>query len=388
MAVTVKDLLNLEVMRDFKLMAGEGGLNKPIKETEILDFEFVTDMKSTRDRIFNGESLVLTSLLFAKDNPDIILEAIKWIYEMNVSALAFKPVIFKDLPEEVINFANKKDFPILSFGRDEFFEDIIFAIKEETSIDNKLLALELLIENATNNNLTLSDDIRLKEKLNPNFKQYIRCIFIEEQGMDEFKAKEKIKKIFIPEKISRKILISKYKNMYCIILSQDEEAESRFDALLQDVLVAVEIATNEITIGISRISGEEGILNKLIKEAYWSLIVAKVENTEKINFDNIGIYKMLMPYINDVNITNYMEEYLAPLFSEEEKDGELLRTAVEYIKSKGDMVETSRRMFCHKNTIRYRIGKLQEKLDYKSTEREFYENLSMAIKIYMLKMYI
>ncbi len=388
MAVTVKDLLNLEVMRDFKLMAGEGGLNKPIKETEILDFEFVTDMKSTRDRIFNGESLVLTSLLFAKDNPDIILEAIKWIYEMNVSALAFKPVIFKDLPEEVINFANKKDFPILSFGRDEFFEDIIFAIKEETSIDNKLLALELLIENATNNNLTLSDDIRLKEKLNPNFKQYIRCIFIEEQGMDEFKAKEKIKKIFIPEKISRKILISKYKNMYCIILSQDEEVESRFDALLQDVLVAVEIATNEITIGISRISGEEGILNKLIKEAYWSLIVAKVENTEKINFDNIGIYKMLMPYINDVNITNYMEEYLAPLFSEEEKDGELLRTAVEYIKSKGDMVETSRRMFCHKNTIRYRIGKLQEKLDYKSTEREFYENLSMAIKIYMLKMYI
>ncbi|MDD4376787.1 MAG: PucR family transcriptional regulator [Eubacteriales bacterium] len=388
MAVTVKDLLNLEVMRDFKLMAGEGGLNKPIKETEILDFEFVTDMKSTRDRIFNGESLVLTSLLFAKDNPDIILEAIKWIYEMNVSALAFKPVIFKDLPEEVINFANKKDFPILSFGRDEFFEDIIFAIKEETSRDNKLLALELLIENATNNNLTLSDDIRLKEKLNPNFKQYIRCIFIEEQGMDEFKAKEKIKKIFIPEKISRKILISKYKNMYCIILSQDEEAESRFDALLQDVLVAVEIATNEITIGISRISGEEGILNKLIKEAYWSLIVAKVENTEKINFDNIGIYKMLMPYINDVNITNYMEEYLAPLFSEEEKDGELLRTAVEYIKSKGDMVETSRRMFCHKNTIRYRIGKLQEKLDYKSTEREFYENLSMAIKIYMLKMYI
>lgn len=388
MAVTVKDLLNLEVMRDFKLMAGEGGLNKPIKETEILDFEFVTDMKSTRDRIFNGESLVLTSLLFAKDNPDIILEAIKWIYEMNVSALAFKPVIFKDLPEEVINFANKKDFPILSFGRDEFFEDIIFAIKEETSRDNKLLALELLIENATNNNLTLSDDIRLKEKLNPNFKQYIRCIFIEEQGMDEFKAKEKIKKIFIPEKISRKILISKYKNMYCIILSQDEEAEPRFDALLQDVLVAVEIATNEITIGISRISGEEGILNKLIKEAYWSLIVAKVENTEKINFDNIGIYKMLMPYINDVNITNYMEEYLAPLFSEEEKDGELLRTAVEYIKSKGDMVETSRRMFCHKNTIRYRIGKLQEKLDYKSTEREFYENLSMAIKIYMLKMYI
>ena len=388
MAVTVKDLLNLEVMRDFKLMAGEGGLNKPIKETEILDFEFVTDMKSTRDRIFNGESLVLTSLLFAKDNPDIILEAIKWIYEMNVSALAFKPVIFKDLPEEVINFANKKDFLILSFGRDEFFEDIIFAIKEETSRDNKLLALELLIENATNNNLTLSDDIRLKEKLNPNFKQYIRCIFIEEQGMDEFKAKEKIKKIFIPEKISRKILISKYKNMYCIILSQDEEAESRFDALLQDVLVAVEIATNEITIGISRISGEKGILNKLIKEAYWSLIVAKVENTEKINFDNIGIYKMLMPYINDVNITNYMEEYLAPLFSEEEKDGELLRTAVEYIKSKGDMVETSRRMFCHKNTIRYRIGKIQEKLDYKSTEREFYENLSMAIKIYMLKMYI
>ena len=80
----------------------------------------------------------------------------------------------------------------------------------------------------------------------------------------------------------------------------------------------------------------------------------------------------------------YMEDYLAPLFEEEDKDGELFRTAVEYILAKGDTIETAERLYCHKNTIRYRIGKLQEKLDSESNEKEFYQNLAAAIKIYLL----
>ena len=79
-----------------------------------------------------------------------------------------------------------------------------------------------------------------------------------------------------------------------------------------------------------------------------------------------------------------MENYLGPLFEDEEKDQELLHTAVEYILEKGDTLKTAENLFCHKNTIRYRIGKLQEKLDPKANEKEFYQNLAMAIKIYLL----
>ena len=41
MAVTIKDLLNLEIMQNFKIVAGEKGLNRAVTATEILDFEFM-----------------------------------------------------------------------------------------------------------------------------------------------------------------------------------------------------------------------------------------------------------------------------------------------------------------------------------------------------------
>ena len=43
MAVTIKDLLNLEIMQNFKIVAGEKGLNRAVTATEILDFEFMQE---------------------------------------------------------------------------------------------------------------------------------------------------------------------------------------------------------------------------------------------------------------------------------------------------------------------------------------------------------
>ena len=52
--------------------------------------------------------------------------------------------------------------------------------------------------------------------------------------------------------------------------------------------------------------------------------------------------------------------------------------------AKGDTIKAAERLFCHKNTIRYRIGKLQEKVDPLTNEKEFYQNLAAAIKVYLL----
>ena len=99
---------------------------------------------------------------------------------------------------------------------------------------------------------------------------------------------------------------------------------------------------------------------------------------------NLGIYKLIISDIRSYSIREYMETYLEPLFDDEEKDHELLHTAIEYVLSKGDAMKTAERLYCHKNTIRYRIGKVQEKLDPGANEKEFYQNLAMAVKIYLL----
>ena len=85
MGLTVKDLFDLNIMKNFELVACAGGLDRPITRTEILDFEFVQGVGMNRDRIFDGESIAISSLLFAKDNPALILDTVMRLYELNVS---------------------------------------------------------------------------------------------------------------------------------------------------------------------------------------------------------------------------------------------------------------------------------------------------------------
>ena len=69
MKLTVRDLFDIPIMKNFKLIAGEKGLNRPVMLTETLDFEFTKGISMPRSTLFTGKSLILTSLLFAKMIP-------------------------------------------------------------------------------------------------------------------------------------------------------------------------------------------------------------------------------------------------------------------------------------------------------------------------------
>ena len=56
---------------------------------------------------FEKDSLVISSLLFAKDNPSLIFPAIKKLNEYGVSAFAFKSIIYENLPNEAISYADE-----------------------------------------------------------------------------------------------------------------------------------------------------------------------------------------------------------------------------------------------------------------------------------------
>ncbi|MEG2012637.1 MAG: PucR family transcriptional regulator ligand-binding domain-containing protein [Anaerovoracaceae bacterium] len=384
MALTVKDVLHLEIMKNFRIVAGAKGINKPVKETEILDFEFVGDFGNGRRKVFNGESIVLTSLLFAKDNPSEILEAVKKLKDLNVSAMAYKPVIFKELPQEVLDFANRSNFPILSFGDDEFFEDVILAVKEQTRKETHISEIELIIKDMIARELSQGEAYMAHEKINPYLKGKIRIACVKSKDETEDDILSTLKRINISEKLKQKTEVCKYEDCYLIILSQEENDEARFKALLEDVFVAYNLNENDLIIGYSETRPLDIGFDKTVREAYWAKNIAVAEKARIKRYADIGTYKLIVPQINSANTINYMKDYLRPLFAEDEKDGELLKTAVEYVLSKGDVIKAAERLFCHKNTIRYRIGKLQEKLDPTSNEKEFYENLSIAIKIYML----
>ena len=384
MAVTINDLLNLDALRDFKLVAGKKGLDRTVTGTEILDFEFMDEGLAYRERGFEGSSLVLTSLLFAKDKPELILKAVKKLISQNVQAMAYKPVFFNDLPAEALAYADKMEFPILKFGHDEFFEDIIFSIRSLVERDDILGLTEPLIGEMLTREFTEEEAEEAHERINPLLRPMVAAVCVRDRELEGSQISAKIRRSRPDEKLRSKTFVGKYEDLFIIILSQDEGHPDRFHTLLEDVAIVYGLVGRDLTTGVSNVRRIDDQFNLVIREAYWAEKVAEIEKKDVQYYRNMGIYQLIVSYIHTTPMRRYVQNFFAPLFEEEEKDGELMHTAIEYVLAKGDAVKTAERLFCHKNTIRYRIGKLQEKLDPDSNEKEFYQNLAIAVKIYLL----
>ena len=384
MAVTIKDVLNLDELQNFTIVAGEKGLSRTITETEILDFEFMQEGEAYRQKSFFGNSLVLSSLLFAKDDPGMVLEAIKKLISQNVQALAYKPVFFKELPKEALAYAEEKDFPILKFGHDEFFEIILFGVKELVERDDIVLQTELLFGEMLTRDFSEEEAAKAQEKINELLRPVMTVLCVKAEGMTKEQVSDCIKRSQPDRKLRSKTFVGKLKDRFFVILSQDEINLSRFQAQFDDVRIAYGWMDKVLTIGASSAVSSGRELAKAVRQAYWMEKLAEIEKKPVTSYDASGIYKLIVPGMHTGAMETYMREYLAPIFEEDGSDGELLHTAVEYILAKGDTIKTAERLYCHKNTIRYRIGKLQEKLDPERNEKEFYLNLAAAIKIYLL----
>ena len=116
MALKVKDVLQLQSLQGMKLVAGKKGLDRVVCSAGIADYEFAPDIEYHNDSPFDKESFVISSLLFAHNDEGRILEAVKMLYEMGTSAFAYKDIIYGQLPQEVVRFANEKGYPIFAFG--------------------------------------------------------------------------------------------------------------------------------------------------------------------------------------------------------------------------------------------------------------------------------
>lgn len=385
MKLTVKDLLNIPILSDFKVVAGSGGLDKPVSITEILDFEFAEGISFTRSHMFTKNSFVLTSLLFAKGNPSLMLDAARGLFSIGVSCLAYKTILFKELPQEVIDFANENNLPILEFSGDEFFEDIIFAVNTELSAGDDLLALEKDLGKVFDKELSQEEIVKIARIVNPNFKKYIQVVSVYDKTATNETILKMIKQISSAGRISKKASICKFRDVYLIFLSQDTDDPKRFKALLSDIFVAIEADESNINCGASTICSISDGFDKALRNSYWACNVAYIENAAFRSYETLGVYRLIAPSAHSNALQTYMREYLSPLG---DKSEELLETACAYVLARGDIDETAEKLFCHKNTIRYRLSRLHELLDPLSNNWEFQENLSIAIRIHLLSQFL
>ena len=383
MAVTVRDLLKTESLQNFRVVAGESGMDKTIARVEILDFEFMEIGEAYRQDSFIGDSLGLTRLLFSKDDPALVTETIRKLDQFHCHALAYKPVIFKELPREALDYADSIGFPVLEFGGDEFFEDIIFDIRALTEKVQDLENIEPLLNEMMTHIFSRQERDDLVEQTNPMLRPYVKAWCVNPAGKDGDDVYEPIRFTRLPDRLQRCGYAARLRGRYVILVSGDrpDPQDLREKWELFSMLYQIR---EEDCIGESEILPLTEGLDNAILQAYWAEVLAEIYRKPGLNYREIGINKLYIPWPECPTTEQFAREYLAPLGESKERSEELWNTAVTYVLSDGDMNQTAEALFCHKNTIRYRIGKLMEKLDPDATEKGFYQNLFAAVMIDLL----
>lgn len=390
MAITILEAMKLPTLKDFELIAGYRGLDREIQRASILDYEYE---KSLSDKpiqtYFEKEDFVISSLIYAKDDPSLILESVKGLVSDGVSGLAVKNIYYDVLPEEVIKYANQMDFPIFIFDKKgSYYEDIVTEIYDKNKEKNSISYQEAKIGILLKEDMDKSSVKNMAKDFNISFKENIFSICLKPKKYIDENLLTNIINILNRDLGASHVAYRYHGIIFIICTYEDSHKENKsteFSRLVRLMIYSLFLDLNDYYIGISNFHKYIDELNFALKESMYAMRTASIEGENIRYYYEIGVYKLLMPSYSEGYMINFYSDTIGKIKHYDQKyNSELLQTATVYVKLGGNIKNTAKSINLHENTVRYRINKIKEIFNTTNSEFEFYEELALGIKLHLI----
>ena len=407
-----KDLLLLTTMSQAKVIAGLGGMEKGIRwsyKAENINFE-----KWVRGK----ELLIVSSPVTQRKNFDLY-KTIEKAIELNMSCalLLIGENYVTQIDKKVIDLAENNDFPLFTMPWDvpllDFFEELGHAISyldDRKDIEDSLLA-EIIFGNCINTSSIehkcrqMGYDLGVLEQVfvlhlceQTSKESYNRPKYNDDEPSDECTRKNQritndqirsyaqtLKEYFA--ECNYPAIVSCYGDRIIGFMrncADDRkkiiEIFERFDKFLQNDLNAI-----EYTLNIGETCENISKLQKSFHETSKTNSVLEHINrkNEIVFYDEIGFYRMLMSYENTAPMQRFANEVLNPIIQYEKKAHTQLReTMWAYFKCDCNLQRTADKLFSHKNTVKYRLQRVEQLTGRSFTNRYQSQELYNALMIY------
>ena len=371
MALTIEDILALPGLNTFQLIAGKGGLHHYVITEGIADYEFAEGIHYHRPEAFERDSIVISSLLFAKDNPALILPAVRALRESGVAAFAYKQILFDRLPDSVIAYADEYDFPIFSFGEDIWFENIIFDVMTAVERDDARHLSQSHLEKMIAGAVSQQDVNQIRRGISLLLHRSVSAAYVKAPDLD---ASRVYRSYYMCKNLREKLLVAPYEDGIFLLITTPKWEEASHRVILEEACQSLALPLSSHRIIISRIHAADE-LDKAFREAYYAWTAGLIFRRETARFDDLGVYAALLPLAGTPELKSYAENYLKQLAGYEE-------TISAYVKNGGDVVATSVDLCCHANTVRYRLHRMKALVHAPGeTDHELFRDLSIAYLI-------
>lgn len=391
MPMPLKDLLCFDYFKSLQLIAGDSGLSQDVESCGILDYEMDQSVSEKYvHQNFRPNQLALSSLFFAKNNPFLLRDAVKYLISRNVSGLIIKNVFHIPIHDSVLRYANSKSFPIFLINSSQmYFEEFILQVDKclavaensETTeqelnhllyqpmeLDKKKSSVRRLFPRFYDRYVILY--VRVKQALPVEWLSQVRCVL---QALDMQEA-------------SKSIL--RYQDGFFAFFSQDILVSEQ----ISDFAAALAALYPEGCIGVSNIQFHIESMDNALREALFASQIHCLEKARQfgiapafLTYPELGVYRALLPLIDREELQRYSGELLEPILEfDAENRGNLLETLLEFVQCSGNLHELSKFSGQHENTLRYRLDKVGILTGLNYRKPGDYEQLALAARVYLL----
>lgn len=385
MYIRVADALKLPSFQNAQVMAGSGGLDRKIYRISVVECpEFPIDLETTgsANQLFKDGDFFISSMYAIKDTPELFLDTVKLYYQFNTSGLILVRGYFQEIPQEVIDYANENNYPLIFLDKTIAYADVITDVMKAVFSQQSHSTSILVIDQILNGNYSDERLEKLANTLNHKFKDnlivsYIQCL---NQKMD------KTNLIVSSLSVEENIFAVNYYNAILVFASYEGEIDTHLIKSLKKILFQTTSKyTTEYNIGISDVHKGLKNIKMGIEQAMVACRVSRIADSKIEYYDKIGSYKLLLEIKNKTVLRKFYNEFIVPIRQYDQgKKGELLNTMLCYARNDGNLKETAKELFQHENTIRYRLAKIKELVNAEDDNLRFSENLSIAYKVYKI----
>lgn len=386
MLYTVSDLART-YEPSLRLIAGGGGLARTIANVGILDYELIPGLKNKYQRVnFTENMMVLSTFLYARDNPYLITEAIKYLVSKGASGLVIKNALHLAIPEQAIRYADVRNFPVFLTTSDSlFFDEIIYQV--DRHIDE--LSERDYVQREVDAMLDERETERIERRarhLNPSFLSELAAVYIAfDEPLDPGQSLTAERCYRKSNLMSCRNLFGTYDGGLLFLASEDPERDIDTSAIqhgLDEILQAANITRRQTGCGISETGYGLDSLARAIVQARNACRYSEEHGGRPTSYADLGTLRALLPFAASPEMQSFEQEVMQPLREyDAEHTAQLEQTLAAFVDNGRRIDAAAEFLGQHPNTVRYRLEKVAQLtgLDYRMPDG--LEQLSLACAI-------
>lgn len=356
--ISCKELLELPSLKSLKIKGGQEGLNRYVRWVHFIDLPDILPW------VQGGELLFITGIGL-NDSESYLLKLVQEIAEKNLAGLVVNvgPYI-PAIPPSVIKLADKLNFPVFELP----WEVKLVQVTHDVS---KYIIMKQMEEKSVN-------DLLESILFNPghDIPTIIRCANY--YGYDLSKPHQvgiaRACNLEVFEQIVSEILHKYYTKILATsrldsiiflipeLAYKDSTTRSGID-IMQEIIDSFKLKLPGFTlnIGLGNFFTDLKYAKISFDQAQLSLKFADYlqEQNKVYQYNDLGVYKLISELENET-LKIYHQETLGGLIDYDKKHStELISTLSVYLQENSNSIQAAKKLFIHKNTLSYRIKKIE-----------------------------